>query len=526
MDSYLVSKLDETTVGGLGHLFDDIVTSYIITEIFDLEHLHFPFQNCPSHLFTDWEQFFNFGRNEINYHNFNKEDYEIIKVKTNRGNFKSFTFEELEKIFLPKKNNVIYEIIENSRVWINELYVWEQEGKVKEGTYWKIINKLRAKIKSLYKKSTSIECAIHIRIGAGTWCALDDQIQYIKFILNKLPSDYNFTLYGKGSMQNEKYIMEQLKTYNINFDFHSRDDLAFIKMINSDLLIAGRSRFTRVIGLFHEGIKIYQRGELRPPWWKETLKGDMSKKYNVGNHIEIRDKKEWLHIDDEFNYDEDHLKIMLNSLKKDYETITILMPAYNEEKNIKNSIQSILNQTHQNFKIIVLDDNSNDNTINVIKSLEDPRITIYKNKVNKGRGYNRNKLMDLSTTKLSCWLDADDKMLPEKLEKQLLYFKENPKCTFLATRMFDVTKNGEIIGEGSNKKQMVDSLTEKTIMLHNPINNPTVMFLTDVGRKLRYKEEMKAEEDWDFWKRLYLSGNKVSCLEDLLLLYTINNHTI
>ncbi len=61
MASYVVSKLDETVVGGLGHLFDDVVTSYIISEIFDLEHLHFPFQNCPSHVFTQWEEFFNFG---------------------------------------------------------------------------------------------------------------------------------------------------------------------------------------------------------------------------------------------------------------------------------------------------------------------------------------------------------------------------------------------------------------------------------------------------------------------------------
>ena len=65
MASYIVSKLDETTVGGLGHLFDDIVTSYILSEVFDLEHLHFPFQNCPSHVFTQWEEFFNFQMGKI-----------------------------------------------------------------------------------------------------------------------------------------------------------------------------------------------------------------------------------------------------------------------------------------------------------------------------------------------------------------------------------------------------------------------------------------------------------------------------
>ncbi len=522
MASYVVSKLDETVVGGLGHLFDDVVTSYIISEIFDLEHLHFPFQNCPSHVFTQWEEFFNFGKGEKNYFSLDKENYKIIKVKTGKGNFKSFTFEELQTMFSSQEDNVIYEIVENSRIWINELYVWEKEGKVKKGTYWKVINKLRAKVRPLYRKNSSVEVAIHIRIGAGTWCALDDQINYIKFILDKLPSHFNFTLYGKGSMSNEKYIMEQLSSYKMNYDFDSRDDIAFIKMINSDLLIAGRSRFTRVIGLFQENIKIYQMGELRPPqWWKDT-----PKKYNVGNYKEERDKKEWLPIDDDLNYNEKHLNKLINSLNHNEKTITVLMPAYNEEKNIKESIKSILSQTHQNFKIVVLDDNSVDDTINVVKSFEDPRITVYKNPSNMGRGYNRNKLMDLSVTKLSCWLDADDKMLPQKLEKQLKYFQDNPECTFLATRMYDADKNGNIIGEGSNKKEMVDALTSKTIMSHNPINNPTVMFKTDIGKNLRYKENMKAEEDWDFWQRLYLSGNKVDCLEDLLLLYTINNHTL
>lgn len=125
--------------------------------------------------------------------------------------------------------------------------------------------------------------------------------------------------------------------------------------------------------------------------------------------------------------------------------INVLMPFYNSEKYLKRSLESILAQNFRDFQIILLDDGSNDNSVNIIKSYNDNRIKLFENKKNMGRGYSRNILLELSNTELSCWCDSDDYMLPQKLEKQYDYFLNNQGCYFLATEMYDMNVD-KIIG--------------------------------------------------------------------------------
>jgi glycosyltransferase involved in cell wall biosynthesis len=199
--------------------------------------------------------------------------------------------------------------------------------------------------------------------------------------------------------------------------------------------------------------------------------------------------------------------------------INLLLPSYNSEKTINRCIDSIFNQTYQDYNIIFLNDCSTDNTMKLVKEYNDSRIKIYENNTNKGRGYSRNKLLDLSDTEISCWIDSDDWMHPEKLEKQITYMK-NSNCDFLSTEMFD-TRNGITVGNGCNLSHMINDLTLENLNVSNCINHPTVMFRTEIAKQLKFKDSMTFNEDWDFYIRLYENGKKVECLPEKLYYYNL-----
>jgi glycosyltransferase involved in cell wall biosynthesis len=99
--------------------------------------------------------------------------------------------------------------------------------------------------------------------------------------------------------------------------------------------------------------------------------------------------------------------------------ISVIMPAYNAEKTIELAIKSIINQTYGNFELIICDDGSNDNTVNIIKNIKDKRIRLIINDENIGNLQTTNKLFSLCTGKYIAIQDADDYSLKERFEKQI-----------------------------------------------------------------------------------------------------------
>ena len=114
-------------------------------------------------------------------------------------------------------------------------------------------------------------------------------------------------------------------------------------------------------------------------------------------------------------------KIIKNNGNYTAPPITVLMPTYNREKYIRESIVSILNQTYTNFTLLIYDDGSTDNTISIIKELQqkDNRVKLIRGEINKGGLYAKQKLLDLCETEIATWLDSDDLSLPTRLEEQV-----------------------------------------------------------------------------------------------------------
>ncbi len=111
------------------------------------------------------------------------------------------------------------------------------------------------------------------------------------------------------------------------------------------------------------------------------------------------------------------------------ELVSIIMPSYNTGKYIAESLQSVLNQTYENWELLIVDDHSTDDTDVVIGLFHDERIRYIKNERNLGAAVSRNVALRLAKGRWIAFLDSDDLWVPEKLEKQINYMLER-NCAF------------------------------------------------------------------------------------------------
>lgn len=105
--------------------------------------------------------------------------------------------------------------------------------------------------------------------------------------------------------------------------------------------------------------------------------------------------------------------------------VSIIMPSWNTDRYIAESIQSVINQTYSNWELIIVDDCSTDNTDDVVASFQDERIKYFHNEKNSGAALTRNRALREARGEWIAFLDSDDLWSPKKLEKQIAFMKEN-----------------------------------------------------------------------------------------------------
>lgn len=126
--------------------------------------------------------------------------------------------------------------------------------------------------------------------------------------------------------------------------------------------------------------------------------------------------------------------------------VSIVMPSYNTADYIAESIRSVQMQTYTDWELLIVDDDSTDDTDHIVeKYLEDKRIRYFKNEHNSGAALSRNKALRESKGKWIAFLDSDDLWLPEKLEKQIKFMEENG-YHFSYTDYEEIDENGKRSG--------------------------------------------------------------------------------
>ena len=202
----------------------------------------------------------------------------------------------------------------------------------------------------------------------------------------------------------------------------------------------------------------------------------------------------------------------------------MLLPVYNEEKYIKTSLDSISNQTLRDINILICDDCSTDNTLNVIKEYKekDPRIQIFRNSSNVGIVKTRNKLFDLSQSEYLAICDADDLYARNRLQVQLDFLKVN--------KDIDAVSSNFIHGIGSSsicKFPLETNLIYAYLYLKNVFPNPGAMIRKSSLHQIniKYREDYQYASDFDFWSRMSEFG-KLANVDECLFSYRIHNQQI
>ena len=138
--------------------------------------------------------------------------------------------------------------------------------------------------------------------------------------------------------------------------------------------------------------------------------------------------------------------------------LTVLMPVYNAEKFLKDSIGSILKQTYSDFELLILDDGSTDNSLKIIKAYakEDKRIKILVNKTNQGEAKCRNRLLKNSKTEFIAWMDSDDISLEDRLQTQMDFLKQNPKIDAVGVQYSAFGSSGNLPANFTSRCSLSD----------------------------------------------------------------------
>lgn len=187
--------------------------------------------------------------------------------------------------------------------------------------------------------------------------------------------------------------------------------------------------------------------------------------------------------------------------------VTIGIPIYNSEKYLRDAVQSVLNQTYTDFELILLNDGSTDNSLDIIKDFEknDPRVRVIDDGENKGLIFRLNQLIDLAEGKYFVRMDADDIMFPDRVEKQLECLESNQTIDLVHAYAVSINSKSEIIG--------IKNRHDNYSLIH-----PTVMAKKTFFLNNKYEEGFFQMEDLELWYRTKNAFN-FQCLKEPLLFY-------
>jgi len=173
------------------------------------------------------------------------------------------------------------------------------------------------------------------------------------------------------------------------------------------------------------------------------------------------------------------------------------MPVYNAAKYLDETINSILNQTYNDFEFLIIDDGSTDNSLAILNSYKDPRIIVHKNEMNNGYVKTLNKLIDLSRGEYIARQDNDDISLPDRIEKQVLFLNKNKDVGVCGTNAFIFGKNKKI-----SRMPITDDEIKAYMIINNPMIHSTIMYrksIFDVWNINKYNEDLCPAEDYAMW---------------------------
>jgi len=204
--------------------------------------------------------------------------------------------------------------------------------------------------------------------------------------------------------------------------------------------------------------------------------------------------------------------------------VSIVMPAYNAEVDIEESINSVLNQTLVDFELILIEDGSTDRTKEIIKEFakKDPRIKLVLHKENQKIIQSLNDGLKVARGQYIARLDSDDIAAPDRLERQYIYLQQHPETYLIGTGAYFIDEEGKrirqffpIVGVLENEK----AIPEGKSPLH-----PSIMFRNE--GKFLYRKNALHCDDLDLFLQMLSAGKKIDNITDPLLFYRFRTRSL
>ena len=211
--------------------------------------------------------------------------------------------------------------------------------------------------------------------------------------------------------------------------------------------------------------------------------------------------------------------------------ISVVMSAYNEpERFLRESIESILNQTCRDFEFIIIQDKPDNEAIERVVNeyaAKDDRIRFYKNEKNIGLAMSLNRGIELARYDIIARMDADDIALPELLEKDLAFLTAHPEMHMVSVNYVCMDDDGATVTEARIRSLRNFGDIEKRMRHKNIVLHPGAMFYRKDFDGIGGYRNFPASQDYDLWMRYITKGWQFAILKDVLLKYraTIKNTT-
>lgn len=218
--------------------------------------------------------------------------------------------------------------------------------------------------------------------------------------------------------------------------------------------------------------------------------------------------------------------------------VSVVMPVYNVERYVAETIRSVLAQTYSNFELLIVDDQSPDRSIEICRQFQDSRIRIIHQK-NRGLAGARNTGIRHAQGDYIALLDSDDLWLPEKLQKLVEHLDQSPQVGVAFSRSAFINEAGEPLGTYQMPK--LRGITASYLLCRNPIGNGSAPLIRrEVFEQIKYqanlygKEEdfyfddsFRQSEDIECWIRIVLQTSwQIEGIPEALTLYRVNSESL
>lgn len=200
--------------------------------------------------------------------------------------------------------------------------------------------------------------------------------------------------------------------------------------------------------------------------------------------------------------------------------VSVIIPCHNSAATVARAVKSVLDQSYPPFEIIVVDDQSSDSTVKVVKDLceWDDRVRLVTHEVNLGGGAARNSGIDAATGDIVAFLDADDIWLPIKLQTQLEAWSGSEN-DIVYNNVRIVRRDGATKDWNRRGIMPFESVGDYCLVRRYAVQTSTILLSIGFAKAVRFDPRLRRHQDWDFVIRAEMKGARFTYVNQCLVIY-------